>query len=191
MASRSGDDLERSYQRMASVRLKTRATYDTLLRQSKKLGRAAMQPLVGTLEVSADNDIDKLKEVVAHSQEVITGAKTALPFLFPHEIILDRTKIVIIKRVFFWSSDVISMRVEDVLNVSASVGPLFGSVTIASRVMSTVDHFVVERFWRSDAIRLEKIIQGYLVARQNGVQTDHLSCEELATTLDEIALTRS
>lgn len=202
MASQSGEDLERFYRRALSVRLQTRATYDTLLRQSRKLGNQAVRSLAdagqGTRRILGQqpianraDGINELKEVVAHSQEVIASAKTVLPLIFPHEIILDRTKIIIIKRIFFWSSDVISIRVEDVLNISASVGPLFGSVTIASRVMSTVDHFIVERFWRSDAIRMEKIIQGYLIARHNGVPTDHLSCNELAQTLDEIAPTRS
>lgn len=198
MASQGRDDLEQLYRRASSVRLRTRSTYDTLVRQSRKLGRAAMQTVgeagqgarqifwrPGEAAKGAD-DITELKKVVAHSHEVIANARTVLPFVFPHEIILDRTKITIIKRMFFWSSDVISIRIEDVLNVSASVGPLFGSVTIASRVMSTIDHFEVDRFWRNDAIRMTRIIEGYLIARQNGVHTDHLSCSELAETLYDI-----
>lgn len=176
---------------------RSRVAYDTLIRQSRKLGQEAILTLGSASQGArqifgqrtrqvAVNDIEELKKVVVHSQEVIASAKTVLPFLFPHEIILDRTKITIIKRIFFWSSDVISIRIEDILNVSASVGPLFGSVTIASRVMSTVDHFEVDRFWRDDANRIKQITQGYLIARQNGVETDHLSCEELAKTLYEL-----
>jgi hypothetical protein len=144
------------------------------------LGQKNKQPM------SEADDIDELKRAVAHSSEVLASAKTVLPFLFPHEIILDRTKITLIKRNFFWSSDVLSIRVEDILNVAASVGPLFGSVTVASRVMSSIDHFEVDRFWRSDATRLKQIIQGYLMARQNGIQTDHLNCHELVETLYEL-----
>lgn len=199
MAGQGVQDSKQHVGRIPAARHRTRATYDTLIRQSRKLGREAMQTMSGAgqgarqifeqqtkrVRVEADN-LERLKEVVAHSHEVITQAKTALPILFPHEIILDRTKITIIKRNFFWSSDVISIRIEDVLNVSGSVGPMFGSVTIASRVMSTVDHFEVGSFWRSDATRMIRIIEGYLIARQNGVPTDHLSCEELAVTLYEI-----
>ena len=203
MAGQQHDDSEQQYDHAPSVRHRTRATYDTLIRQSRKLGREAMQTMseasqgarhvfeqrAKRVRVEIDN-IEELKQVVAHSHEVIAHARTALPFLFPHEIILDRTKITIIKRNFFWSSDIISIRIEDVLNVSGSVGPLFGSVTIDSRVMSTVDHFEVENFWRSDATRMARIIEGYLIARQNGVPTDHLSCEELAATLYEIGPAR-
>lgn len=200
MASQERDDSNQLYDNPAlSVRYRTRAAYATLIRQSRKLGREAMRTVSGagqgaryillerTRRVQRETEsIDELKQVVAHSHEVIAGAKTALPILFPHEIILDRTKITIIKRVFFWSSDVISIRIEDVLNVSASLGPIFGSVTIASRVMSTIDHFEVDNFWRDDATMMARIIEGYLIARQNGVHTDHLSCKELAATLYEI-----
>jgi hypothetical protein len=175
------------------------ATYDTLMRQSRKLGRTATQAISGARQGAQQvfgqkvkrvpvvgEDVVELKKVVAHSREVLVNAKTVLPFFFPHEMILDRTKISIIKRNFFWSADVISIRVEDILNVSVSVGPVFGAVTVASRVMSTIDHFKIDHFWRSDATRLKEIIQGYLIARQNGLRTDHLSCEELASTLLEL-----
>lgn len=175
------------------------AAYDTLMRQSKKLGQTATQALGGArtsaqqvlgqrakrVPVVAE-DVVELKKAVAHSREVLVSAKTVLPFFFPHEMILDRTKISIIKRNFFWSADVISIRVEDILNVSVSTGPIFGSVTVASRVMSTIDHFKIDHFWRSDALRLKEIIQGYLIARQNGLSTDHLDCKELASTLLEL-----
>lgn len=182
-----------------SVRSQAHATYDTLMRQSRKLGSTATQALGGATQGARQilrqrgrqspvvvDEIEELKKVVAQSREVLANAKTVFPFLFPHEIILDRTKITIIKRNFFWSSDVISIRIEDILNVAASVGPLFGSVTVASRVMSSIDHFEISRFWRTDAIETKQIIQGYLIARHNGLRTDHLSHDDLVETLREI-----
>ena len=199
MAGQGSDDLEQAFRRTTSVSGQTRATYDTLLRQSQKLGEKATKtmsgarqgarqvmshPLVGVSQTA--DDIDELKRVISHSHEVIAGATTVFPFLFPDDITLDRTKITITRRNFILSADGISIRIEDVLNVAASVGPVFGTITISSRVMNSVDHYDVGRFWREDAIRIKKIIQGYLIARQNGVQTDHLSCDELAKTLYEI-----
>lgn len=200
MASQGVEESNRILIRAPGVRNRTMATYDTLMRQSRKLGQTATGALndaargarqIFGQQPSQDGtpvqDIDELKKVVAHSHEVLASAKTVIPFLFPHEIVLDRTKITIIKRNFFWSSDVLSIRIEDILNVSASTGPLFGSVTVASRVMSTVDHFEIDRFWRADATRMKQIIQGYLIARQNGISTDHLSCKELADTLYDLS----
>lgn len=131
----------------------------------------------------------ELKKIVSRSHEVLMVANTVFPItLFPDTVTVDRTKVTITKRDFFWSSDVMSIRIEDVLNVSASVGPLFGSLTIASRVMSTIDHFQINHFWRTDAIRLKHIIQGYVIAQHNNIDTAHLEKNELIETLVELGL---
>ncbi len=129
----------------------------------------------------------ELRKIVSQSHEVLMAANTVFPMtLFPDTVTVDRTKVTITKRDFFWSSDVMSIRIEDVLNVSASVGPLFGSLTIASRVMSTIDHFQINHFWRTDAIRLKHIIQGYVIAQHNNIDTAHLNTKELVDTLVEL-----
>jgi hypothetical protein len=129
----------------------------------------------------------ELQKIVAQSHEVLMVANTVFPItLFPDTVTVDRTKVTITRRDFFWSSDVMSIRIEDVLNVSASVGPLFGSLTVASRVMSTIDHFQINHFWRNDAIRLKHIIQGYVIAQHNKIDTAHLSRKELIDTIVEL-----
>ena len=128
-----------------------------------------------------------LKKIVKQSHEVLASANTVFPVsLFPDTVVVDRTKVTITRRNFFWSSDVMSIRIEDVLNVSASVGPLFGSLTVASRVMSTIDHFQINFFWRNDAIHLKHMIQGYVIAQHNNIDTAHLNKEDLVKTLEEL-----
>jgi hypothetical protein len=130
---------------------------------------------------------ENLKKIVKQSHEVLASANTVFPItLFPDTVVVDRTKVTITRRNFFWSSDVMSIRIEDVLNVSASVGPLFGSLTVASRVMSTIDHFQINYFWRNDAIHLKHIIQGYVIAQHNNLDTAHLNKNELVKTLKEL-----
>lgn len=140
-----------------------------------------------TPKEQVSDEITHLKHMVEHSHEIICDKRTVFPFtLFPDEIILDRTKVTIIKRSFFWSSDVLSFRIEDVLNVSASYGPFFGSVTITSRVMSTVDHYEIDRFWRNDAIHLKHMIQGFVIAKHSEINLDELTIPEIIDTLDEL-----
>lgn len=130
-----------------------------------------------------------LRKIVSQSHEVLVSANTVFPIsLFPDTVTVDRTKVTITKRDFFWSSDVMSIRIEDVLNVSASVGPLFGSLTVASRVMSTIDHFQINHFWRNDAIRLKHVIQGYVIAQHNNIDTAHLNKKDLIETLLELGM---
>lgn len=184
--------------------------YQLLMRQSRKMGRVASGSLdatktflkqdVSTLRPSQllksteegvtvnEKTDDTLQEVVARAHEILAKAWTViLPTnLFSDSVVVDRTKVSITKRTFFWSAEVISIRIEDVLNVSTNVGPLFGSLTIASRVMSSTDHFTINYFWRSDAIRLKHILQGYVIALHNNIDIKNLSRDELTATLIEL-----
>lgn len=129
----------------------------------------------------------ELRRVVKRSHEIIASKRTVFPItLFPGSVVVDRTKVSIIKRDFFWTANVISFQIEDILNVSSGVGPLFGSLTIASRVMSTVDHFHIHYLWRSDAIFLKHLIQGYVIAKNNQLETSRLTKQELIDTLCEL-----
>lgn len=131
---------------------------------------------------------DHIHEVVEQSRDVLAGAKTViLPSnLFPDTVTVDRMKVTITQRTFFWSADVVSLRIEDILNVSTSLGPFFGSLTISTRVMNSTDHFVIDGFWRRDAIRLKHIIQGYMIALHQGIDTSQLTTERLIRKLNEL-----
>lgn len=189
------------------------STYDLLLGQSKKMGVVATKAFHEVKDIlnrdiqftSAEKflsgfpratkkqkELDaaaKLKKTIKRYHQVLGAARTVFPIkLFPDDIVVDRTKISIIKRDFFWTSNVISFRVEDVLNVSCSIGPLFGSLTIASRVMSSVDHFQINYLWRNDAIRMKHLIQGHIIAKQSNLETDKLTREEMIETLCELGV---
>jgi len=160
--------------------------YDLLIRQSRKMGKFATRGFDVTKEflkqdVSAlhpdkllfGQEIrtemapvldskEKLNKIVEKTHQILAYARTVvLPSnVFPDTVIVDRTKITITKRTFFWSSEVISIRIEDVLNVTASTGPFFGTLTISSRVMNSTDHYEINALFRRDALYLKQIIQG-------------------------------
>lgn len=128
---------------------------------------------------------DGLRKIVRKSHQLLASAQTViLPVnLFPDSVTVDRTKVTITKRTFFWSSSVISIRIEDVLNIACSTGPIFGSLTISSRVMNSTDHYEIDYFWRKDALYLKQLIQGYVIAQHNQIETSHLDRRELVRTL--------
>lgn len=138
-------------------------------------------------QTQKNKDDDDLEQVLVRSNQVLASAKSVFPWtLFPDTIILDRTKLTVIRRSFFMTEDVMSIRIEDILNVSATVGPIFGSITIATRVMSSTDHFTLNHFLREDVMHLKHMIQGYVIARHNNIACDHLSYDELIHTLREL-----
>lgn len=182
--------------------------YQLLIRQSRKMGQVASRSYDVTKEflkqdvstlypqqvfspqrlTNTARSTKKLNKIVAQSKEILAGAQTViLPTnLFPDTVVLDRTKVTITRKTFFWSANVISIRIEDILNVSTSVGPLFGSLTISSRIMNSTDHYEINYFWRRDAIRLKQIIQGYMIAVHNDVDTSHLPKDKLVEKLSEL-----
>lgn len=126
-----------------------------------------------------------LRKIVRKSHQLLASAQTViLPInLFPDSVTVDRTKVTITKRDFFWTSSVISIRIEDVLNIACSTGPIFGSLIISSRVMNSTDHYEIDYFWRKDALYLKQLIQGYVIAQHNQIETSHLKRDELIRTL--------
>ncbi len=128
-----------------------------------------------------------LQTIVEKSHEVLGRATTIFPFtLFPDTVIVDRTKVTIIKRNFFWSEDVVSIRIEDVLNATASVDLFFGSLNVSSRVMNSTDHYQIKFLWKSDAMHLKHLIQGYVIAQHNEIDVAHLDRDKLIKTLCEL-----
>ena len=101
---------------------------------------------------------------------------------------IDRTKITITHRKFFQVAEIMSIRIEDILNVTANVGPFFGSLHIVSRVLSPDKPYEISYLWRDDALCMKRIMQGYIIAMQKDIDVTPLSTKELARLLNELGL---
>lgn len=182
--------------------------YELLMRQSRKMGATAtrtydvtreflkqdvttlypQQVLPSKKQSTKEKSTRRLNKLAMQSKEILAVAQTViLPTnLFPDTVVVDRNKVTINKKTFFWSSSVISIRIEDILNVTASIGPLFGSLSIAGRVMNSTDHYEVNYLWRADAVNLKHIIQGYMITVHNKIDTSDLPKEKLIEKLKEL-----
>lgn len=126
----------------------------------------------------------KLHSLMQNAHEVLAKADTLFPFtIFPDSIIVDRSKVTIIRRTFFRMAETFSIRIEDILNVTTTVGPFLGSIQIISRVFNTDKPHHVNFLKRSDAIRLKHITQGYVIAAHNDVDCASMEKNTLITTL--------
>ena len=129
----------------------------------------------------------ELENAIKGSHQVLVSATTVFPLtIFPDTLIVDRAKLTITRRSFFDVAEVMSIRIEDVLNVTAQVGPLFGSVKITSRIFNIEKPYRVNYFWREDALKIKRITQGYIIALQKEIDCSALSTRELAAMLDEL-----
>ena len=115
------------------------------------------------------------------------SATTVFPFaFFPDTIVIDRTKLAVTRRAFFRTAEVMSIRIEDVLNVTADVGPLFGTIKISTRFFNSEKPYTVSYFWRNDALRIQRVMQGYIIATQKNIDCSELSTPELSGLLDDL-----
>ena len=139
-----------------------------------------------TKTTTPEESKQELKDAIKGSNQVLVTATTKLT-LFPDTLVLDRAKLTVTKRSFVQTSEVMSIRIEDVLNVTASLGPFFGSIKVSSRVMNTEDpSFKIGRFTRDDALKIKHITQGYVIALQRDIDCSSLETDELISMLERL-----
>lgn len=135
--------------------------------------------------MSADETREELRQAIQGSNQVLSRSQTVFT-LFPDTMVIDRAKVTVAKRQFYRMAEVMSVRIEDVLNATCTVGPVFGSVTIVSRVMNDNQSTTIGRFRRGDAIRLKRILQGYIIALQRKIDCKNLETRELSAMLEKL-----
>ncbi len=87
---------------------------------------------------------------------------------------------------FFRVAETISFRIEDILSVTSTVGPFFGGVKLVSRVMNNEQETTIGPMWRGEAEQIKRIVHGYVIAKQRGIDTSQLNTIELAGLLDKL-----
>lgn len=145
--------------------------------------RPARQEVEGS-----DSSEAELRKVTSRSHEIMFKTKTVFPFdLFPDTVVIDREKLTIAEHLFFFVGRTISVPVRDILSVEVDTGPFFGQIKLVSRYFFTNPqsiHFL----WRSHAIKLQCLLQGYIIAHEReidcrNIERDHL--EKLLLDLGE------
>lgn len=146
-------------------------------------GKPDGQPQAEGWEDKGKNELEHVAEV---AQEILYETDTVFPFtLFPDTITLEREKVNISKRFFFKVAKIIHIPVRDLLNVEADVGPFFGSLHISSRYYSTKP-FTINFLWKSDTLKLQRLLQGYIIAYEREIDASKIKKDKLIQLLDDI-----
>lgn len=150
---------------------------------NKLLGKAATSSNVASTQQNGDS---RPKKDTNTANEVLATATTVFPFtLFPDTVTIDRSSLTITHRSFFRIAEVMTIRIEDVLNVTSYVGPFFGSVQITTRFFADKP-YSVNYFWRDDALKIKQVMQGYIIARHNNIDYSNLPKKELVAILEKL-----
>ncbi|HUC87876.1 MAG TPA: hypothetical protein VMR95_01880 [Candidatus Binatia bacterium] len=134
---------------------------------------------------SPDEVMQALSRAVWDSDEVLVTADTTSK-LHRSTLTLNRAKLFAEKRSALGSIDDMSVRIEDVLNISATLGPISGTIKIATKFNTPGPPYSIGPFHRKDALKLKRIVQGYIIALQRKIDLNMVPTNELITQLYEI-----
>lgn len=172
--------IKRGYIRRGFIPKKPRKPSDPIL----------AEPANAKEDVPSDTEPEtgpaKLIDLTQKAQDVLFEADTVFPItLFPDTVTLDREKLTIAKRLFFRMAKITSVPIADVLSVEADVGPFFGSVHMTSRYFFT-NARSVNFLKRSDAVKLQRLLQGYIIAHERKVDCTSINTKHLVTLLNDL-----
>lgn len=126
----------------------------------------------------------EFNKVVNSADEILDEVEGVFPLdFFPDRIAIDRTQVTVVERMFFGTGDVTSIRIEDILDVTAYVGPFFGALHIKTRFFGPEHPYVVRNLWRDDALRLKAVILGLVIAVKDNIDTTAIGKAELLPKL--------
>jgi len=134
---------------------------------------------------SSDDSRQALNRAIWDSNEILVTAATTSP-LHKSRLTLNRAKLVAEKKTGLGSIDLMSVRIEDVLNVDATIGPLSGFVKIATKFTASNKPYTIGPFRRHDTVKLKRIIQGYVIALERKIDLNMVPTKELIPMLYEL-----
>ncbi len=167
-----------AYSSIDIVNALTRAIEKLPRRISRNAGATDLSP-----------SVENLLGVTIHSHEILYKANTVFPFnFFPDTIVIDKEKLTIIARYFFWVAKITSVPIRDILSVEADVGPFFGSIHLTSRYFFTNPHSI-KFLWRKDTMKIQRLLQGYIIANERGIDCSAIDKAQLEELLEHLGET--
>lgn len=123
-----------------------------------------------------------LQKAIDDSNEILVTAST-IGLVHKNTLTLSRTKLFGEIRLGLKNVSVMSVRIEDVLNVNGEVGPISGFVDISTKFTSSDSPYHIGPFHRKDVLKLKRIIQGYIIALQKKIDLSPIPTPELISML--------
>jgi hypothetical protein len=133
-----------------------------------------------------DKNAEELYNTAVKAHDIVYKTQTVFPFtLFPDTISIDREKVTVANRFFFRVATVISTPIADIKSIESNVGPFFGSLKITSEAF-TNNVRIIKFLSREDSIKIQRIIQGFMISRQKEIDVTKIETHELITMMMEL-----
>lgn len=113
-----------------------------------------------TIKVPPDQDISE------KTNPVIFITKSVFPLeLFPDKYILQEKTLSIIKKKFFFSNEVETLQIRDIISARLFTGPFFVSITLVRKMPGFPD-LELTHLWRADGIKFKDYLDA-LIMKEN------------------------
>lgn len=132
-----------------------------------------------------DETLQALNRAIWDSNEILATADT-ISALHKSTLTLNRAKLFAEKRSALGAIDDMSVRIEDVLNVDAALGPTSGTIKIATRFTAPGTPYSIGPFYRKDTIKLKRIVQGYVIVLDRKINVNMIPTDQLIEYLYQI-----
>jgi len=138
------------------------------------------------IKISRKKHTASLVELVGGAEGNLLSVHTVFPFvLIADTLKIDRQKLTVVHNTLLGASQTASIRLKDLRNVQADIGPLFGSITLTSQ------HFLnntqtIKFLKRKDIIEAQRLLQGFMIAHEAQVDTDNIEHNELKSLMNKL-----
>lgn len=128
--------------------------------------------------------------LVKKSNRILASITSIFPFdFFPNTINIEEDRITIIKRNFFFSSQVHSLDIEDISNIFVNIAPFFAQLVIVSQTFA-VNEVRIKYLRKKEAVLVRRIIEGLRIFKNNKIDTSTYTKKELIAKLEELSTTK-
>lgn len=159
-------------------------TVSRFIKEQDKKG-SSTSPLE-QLKSSRKKHTASLVKLVGAAEDNLFSVRTVFPFvLIADTLKIDRQKLTVVHNSLLGASQTASIRLKDLRNVQADIGPLFGSITLTSQ------HFLnntqtIKFLKRKDIIEAQRLLQGFMIAHEAQIDTDNIEHDELKSLLNKL-----
>lgn len=127
---------------------------------------------------------EKLHELAKMSNEVLFKCKTVFPFdFFPDTLIIDKTKVNIIFKMFFWSETVHSILIKNIKDIQVDTNIFFAKMTIVPD-MFFGEPTSISYMHKSCALEARRIIQGLMLCYKEGIDISDLDAGDIKNKIE-------
>jgi hypothetical protein len=130
--------------------------------------------------------LQKMTQLGDEKNQMLYTVKSIFPLdLFPTVITIERTKVNIIKQLFFSSAQTQSILVDEIATVEITTSLFFSALRIHNKVPNRAP-YNIPNLANNEAAHAQRIIQGLMVSSDQKVDISKVPIEELLPQLEKI-----